>query len=54
MSDANDNEGRTPPGPRAPLTLKPRVGGSVASGTVKAATETVAGVPPEAGGCATD
>src|SRR5690349_8581320 len=34
MSDANDNEGR-PAGPRAPLTLKPRVGGSVASGTVK-------------------
>jgi translation initiation factor IF-2 len=34
MSDANDNEGR-PSGPRAPLSLKPRVGGSVASGTVK-------------------
>src|SRR5665213_1892997 len=32
MSDANDNDGR---GARAPLTLKPRPGGSIASGTVK-------------------
>ena len=32
MSDANDNDGR---GGRAPLTLKPRPGGSVSSGTVK-------------------
>src|SRR6478752_4559944 len=34
MSDANDNDGR-PSGPRAPLTLKPRLGGAVSSGTVK-------------------
>src|SRR6185312_7701538 len=32
MSDANDNDGR---GGRAPLTLKPRPGGSISSGTVK-------------------
>ena len=32
MSDANDNDGR---GARAPLTLKPRPGGSISSGTVK-------------------
>ena len=34
MSDANDNEGRGPGG-RTPLTLKPRPGGSISSGTVK-------------------
>ena len=35
MSDANDNEGRGQGGARAPLTLKPRPGGSISSGTVK-------------------
>ena len=35
MSDANDNEGRGQGGMRAPLTLKPRPGGSISSGTVK-------------------
>ncbi len=34
MSDENNN-GRNPPGGRPPLTLKPRTGGSVSSGTVK-------------------
>ena len=35
-SDANDNENRGQgSGLRAPLTLKPRPGGSVSSGTVK-------------------
>ena len=34
MSDENNN-GRTPPGGRPPLTLKPRAGGSVSAGTVK-------------------
>src|SRR5688500_4833783 len=35
MSDANDNEGRPATGPRSPLSLKPRPGGSVSAGTVK-------------------
>ena len=35
MSDANDNEGRGPGAGRTPLTLKPRPGGSISSGTVK-------------------
>ncbi|HWE45620.1 MAG TPA: translation initiation factor IF-2 [Caulobacteraceae bacterium] len=39
MSDANDEDGKTPaapaPGGRAPLTLKPRVAGSVPTGTVR-------------------
>ncbi len=36
MSDANDNEGRGPgAGARGPLTLKPRPGGSISTGTVK-------------------
>ncbi|HEY3813498.1 MAG TPA: translation initiation factor IF-2 [Caulobacteraceae bacterium] len=41
MSDTNDEDGKTPagappaPGGRAPLTLKPRVAGSVATGTVR-------------------
>ncbi len=34
MSDANDNDGRGS-GARGPLTLKPRPGGSISSGTVK-------------------
>eukprot|EP01041_Mallomonas_annulata_P028520 gene28520-50384_t len=35
MSDENNNDRNAPPGGRQPLTLKPRVGGSVSSGTVK-------------------
>ncbi len=41
MSDANDEDGKTPagappaPGGRAPLTLKPRAAGSVSTGTVR-------------------
>src|SRR6187549_2810753 len=34
MSDENDN-GRSAPGGRQPLTLKPRQGGSISAGTVK-------------------
>src|SRR5436190_10186774 len=35
MSDENDNGRNSAPGGRQPLTLKPRQGGSVSSGTVK-------------------
>ena len=35
MSDENNNDRNAPPGGRQPLTLKPRAGGSVSSGTVK-------------------
>ena len=35
MSDENDNGRNAAPGGRQPLTLKPRTGGSVSSGTVK-------------------
>ena len=35
MSDENNNDRNAGPGGRQPLTLKPRVGGSVSSGTVK-------------------
>src|SRR6201991_4156018 len=35
MSDANDNENGRNAGGRAPLTLKPRAGGSVSAGTVR-------------------
>ena len=35
MSDENNNGRNSAPGGRQPLTLKPRQGGSVSSGTVK-------------------
>ncbi|WP_189484840.1 translation initiation factor IF-2 [Asticcacaulis endophyticus] len=63
MSDANDkNDGPKGDNTRAPLTLKPRVGGSVSTGTVKQSfshgrsktvvveTKRRIGVPPPAGG----